>query len=117
MGIVVNKLVVGQQEQPKPTTPAPQPIPTASAVPQGPKLAVGKLVVINNGNSNPDITSTVTVIENKKQPVPTIRHNDPVLISVTKPRIIVKTTAAVAKHPDYVEKPSDYVSHMFRPQK
>jgi len=54
------------------------------------------------------------VITNKQGVVPQIRHKEEVHLKVSaRPVVHVSANVAVVQIPDFVEKPSDYVSSMF----
>lgn len=54
------------------------------------------------------------VITNKQEAVPQIKHEEEVHLKVSAhPVVHVSANVAVVQIPDFVEKPSDYVSSMF----
>lgn len=54
------------------------------------------------------------VILNKQEAVPSIRTNEPVKMKVSAaPVVRITANVAVVSHPDFVNKSSDYVTHMF----
>ena len=58
------------------------------------------------------------VITNKTESVPKIVHQDEVHLMVpARPVVTITANVAVVQHPDYVDKPSDYVSRMFHSHK
>jgi len=58
------------------------------------------------------------VILNSQEAVPTLVNGEPVQLQVSAdPVVNITADVAVVKHPDFVEKPSEYVSSMFRSYK
>ena len=54
------------------------------------------------------------VITNKQEAVPKIKHQEEVHLKVSAPPVVhITANVAVVQIPDFVEKPSDYVSSMF----
>jgi len=54
------------------------------------------------------------VILNKQEAVPSIRNNQTVKMKVSAdPVVTITADVAVVKHPDFVNKSSDYTAHMF----
>ena len=54
------------------------------------------------------------VILNKQEAVPSINNNETIKMRVSAdPVVKVSANVAVVKHPDFVEKHSDYIAHMF----
>jgi len=58
------------------------------------------------------------VITNKDEAVPKIVHQEEVHLMVpARPVVTITANVAIVQNPDYVEKPSDYVSRMFNSHK
>lgn len=58
------------------------------------------------------------VILNKQESVPTLKSNEPVHLKVSAhPVVKISANVAIVQNPDVVDKPSDYVAHMFHSHK
>lgn len=58
------------------------------------------------------------VILNKQEAVPTLKSEEPVHLKVSAhPVVNISANVAIVQNPDVVQKPSDYVAHMFHSHK